>query len=799
MFVPPQTPDDLARGAVVEGLAACGIDATWLDGKRIDVDGEILNLELVPRAHPTSTDLQALGPAGPQGLLMVVADRLSDAARATLRERGIGWLDRRGSLRLWSPRLKLDLGFTPARVGPDRRAPKAFTAAVRDVAMAILLTPDAEPSPRALGRLTDRSPGYASTILSGLREDGLVQGDGRPLTPDLFWALADAWDVEWCFLDDSLDRARGDGGAVPTATAGAAAWGAPPALGGDAPISLIVATASELRRLQTRSATPLDAVKSAVRHEPNFGVYVIDSPAMDAPIAHPLICALDLAETQGGREAVSRWTPRHADLSGLGALEVYRQGWVQVNWLADIFRTPRPDGLWAAAIAAAWHHDNELGFLYQHPDTPEALRRAVRARIAELTHNADERTLRALARHAPVLSLEEPFNSHDLSTASDGLRDYVEGLRAEVEAGFVRGEPDSAVSSAAKRWLTQQQQNTDPWAVTAGAHYLLGLRSHAHIDEETLQHLREIVGRPWPESLHTGSDPWSEWSSGDRPWWYELCDDVRSVSDRTSLASVRRLLARCLNANIDGRAMPIAELLPRLEATDLDNAVDAIAGSAPAVADLHIRAKVLAVAAKHAKPADRDILRHDATMAARAAVEQQAGSLLGGSEPGGIRGYLEVAALSEGPERKDVLAEATEGWLHWVGAFEKAPKRQPPDHRILFDGGGDTARPLLAMLAQAEMVDQLQRMFTGIRDIADRGNDPLRFLIPSIAWPALRGGSLELAGLLVGEMRDISASGARSSRSRSSMHHAGKESTGSDPPPFPDYPNVLVGFRCAWH
>lgn len=793
MSVPSQSPN-ASLEELADALTESGIPTTVLGPRRLVVDGESIDVRLVNRAHPTPAELAALDPVDKGEIAVVVSDRLSDTAHAALRSLGIGWLDRRGSVRIWTERLRLDVSFNPGYGLPDRRAPRSFTPAVRDVVLGLLLRPDESGSPRALARSVDRSAGYVSTILAGLEEDGLLRADGKPLLPELFWALADAWPGEWMQVDDTLEDLRLDGVAVATGNGAAEALGAPVLLGAGGPINLIVGSEALLRRLsKSRKAGALDPDSSqvAVRVESNFESVVITNPVSGVRFAHPVVVALDLAEDQRGRETVEVWRPASTELGTLAVLEVYRRaGWVQANWLEDILTDATPEPLWRAAAAACWDsHAEGLAVLYQHPGCPDDLRVTVRRRLLDVIGAMESRGrwgLRRLVDYAPSLLLEEPVRSRDIDPPDSGLR-------SAVEEAVRSGAPRSVLRDIAQEWLETDEPERDAWATAGEAHYLLRLDPIAVYEGPVRAHLEEVVRRPKPVWHHEGTRRWSEWSSGDDPWWYEFCSRARSSVDN-SPADRRRLLNELLTADIDGRAMPIAELLPVLDGDALERALAGIEQSAPAVADLHVRAKVLAVASRYGDARRREVLLDQALVAARAAVEQPGPSLLGGPEPGGIRGLLEVADEADGEFRRTTLKEATSAWLRWVGAEDDAGdrKQRRRDRRMMFHSGGDSTLPLVRMLASSDMAAELRRVFQGLRRVAGDEGNALEGYLAMGAWPALRDGSLELAALFVSEARTETA--WRQRQGADAKAHEPE----SEPPEYPEFPAQLVGYRDVW-
>jgi len=66
-----------------------------------------------------------------------------------------------------------------------------------DVALGLLRFPLESRGVNQLAREIGRSPGRVSEILTALRRQGLVGADNLPITPELFWAVAEEWKPRW--------------------------------------------------------------------------------------------------------------------------------------------------------------------------------------------------------------------------------------------------------------------------------------------------------------------------------------------------------------------------------------------------------------------------------------------------------------------------------------------------------------------------------------------------------------------------------------------------------------------------
>lgn len=243
---------------------------------------------------------------------LVVADRFSPMARERLQEHHIGWLDRRGHIRLvLPPGIFIDRDIDPLIVEPTARVANLFTTPGFDVAMALLLDPTGRIGVREISRRAGVSVGRVSELLKELRARGLVNRDGTPVTPDLFDAVADAWKPDWLDLGGTPPP-------DPTLRLGglrAATWHRVPLVLTEGwPPEIYVRDEFALRRL-VRTYPPdaeqriVPVAKAAVCPSP----YGFDR-SMDSDLAWPVVnhvvVALDLAQDQGrGREAHGEWEP----------------------------------------------------------------------------------------------------------------------------------------------------------------------------------------------------------------------------------------------------------------------------------------------------------------------------------------------------------------------------------------------------------------------------------------------------------------------------------------------------------
>src|SRR6266496_186017 len=244
-----------ALDAAIDAFTAIGIATRTAEKERLTnrhtadltvvVNGVLLDIDVKVAATVTPDSLAKQLPrwSDEQAAYarLLVADRIVAAARQVLREHGWGWLDLRGHLHLSGPGVLVD---TSVPAAPEvRRSVDLFAGKVAlEVACALLLAPEQPGSVRQLARALNRSPSSVSAVMTSLREAQLIDSQGRPATPELFWETASAWRpskttiARIALLDDPTittalrtgwdELATGTGWAL-TDTMAAAAYGAP--------------------------------------------------------------------------------------------------------------------------------------------------------------------------------------------------------------------------------------------------------------------------------------------------------------------------------------------------------------------------------------------------------------------------------------------------------------------------------------------------------------------------------------------------------------------------------------------
>ncbi|RSD13127.1 transcriptional regulator [Amycolatopsis eburnea] len=310
--------EDLAASLTVE-----------VNGVRLNIDVEVA-ATVTPESLTNQLHLHSDSSLQSVPARLLVADRIVAAARERLREHGWSWLDLRGHLHLSGPGVLVDTAVPPA---PDLPRPVDLFAGkvALEVACALLLTPGRPGSVRQLARELNRSPSSVSVVMNSLREAQLIDSEGLPVAPELFWEAASAWRpakttvARVALLADATiagalhtgwdEPLTGVGWAL-TDTMAAAAYGAPAGVRAGYPPDFYVPDTTTAHRAETLLGVPTsDAARGAtIRIAPVPQVCSLRFPASPDgppwPLAHPLFVALDLAADPGrGREILEGWNP----------------------------------------------------------------------------------------------------------------------------------------------------------------------------------------------------------------------------------------------------------------------------------------------------------------------------------------------------------------------------------------------------------------------------------------------------------------------------------------------------------
>jgi hypothetical protein len=154
-------------------------------------------VEVKTASRPTVSRLERLHRERARGdvVVVLVADQLDPGARKALKDSGWGWLDRTGHIRIMAGAVQIDRAI-PGLLGPNPSAPDPLGRPT-GLAVALELLGGCElPSIRALARESGVSVAAAHATITELAMIGLLS-EGRPRHPDLFWAVADRWQVRW--------------------------------------------------------------------------------------------------------------------------------------------------------------------------------------------------------------------------------------------------------------------------------------------------------------------------------------------------------------------------------------------------------------------------------------------------------------------------------------------------------------------------------------------------------------------------------------------------------------------------
>jgi hypothetical protein len=244
---------------------------------------------------------------------IIVADRISTAAREELSQAGLAWFDRRGHVWVRAPGLFVNAEVPSGGVVPARRVVSVFKGTGIDVALALLVEPGDSKGVHAVARQIDRSPGRVSEILAELRAQGLIGADNQPFVPELFWAVAEEWKPRWHPMpkvppSEPPERFRLSG------TLGAVSLGAPVAAGSaGAWPKLYVADDTDLVTVVGAYGAPSGWTGSEIAVSPSrYGFTLTSSKSRDGfLVANGLIVALDLAQDRArGREILQGWDPQ---------------------------------------------------------------------------------------------------------------------------------------------------------------------------------------------------------------------------------------------------------------------------------------------------------------------------------------------------------------------------------------------------------------------------------------------------------------------------------------------------------
>jgi hypothetical protein len=323
-----------ATAALLETVGTVEPASNSTGDLEIELDGHRVTVEVKPMAYATVDRVEALKrkglPAG-DGSVLVVADRINQPAQAALRAAGWGYLDlATGSLFLRAPGIRIDTTVDVVEPGERPRPVGVVGRAGRVVAYELLRRAyDRDRRPILTSTSADQfdlARSSTSDARRALIGAGLLTGDGEPVLPELFWALAREWaptDRRWlAAIPDAKDWDRAPDPTEPTWRLGGAQaaikLGAPIVTAADGPIDLYVPGPVLLSIAVRRygSSDPLAAAAS-VAVPAVHQVTVPPDPASSERrhrgwlLVHPVAAALDLAAAGDARslQVLAEWRP----------------------------------------------------------------------------------------------------------------------------------------------------------------------------------------------------------------------------------------------------------------------------------------------------------------------------------------------------------------------------------------------------------------------------------------------------------------------------------------------------------
>ena len=309
LFVAPRI-ENGGSAALLDALAQAGVPHRPISEHGIEIGGRLY--EVMPARVVRESDSALITHdledrrASP---VVVVAERISAAARENLSRAGIAWLDRRGRLWIRADGMFVNTEVAPSTV-PPTRVVEVLSGTGLDVAVALLISPAEPQGVNALARRIGRSPGRVSEILKALRSAGLVEAGNRPVIPELFWDVAERWRTRWTPLNTAPDpqppeRYRLSG------TLGAVALDAPLAAGAGSWPQLYVGDEADATALTNAYGAPGWTAAEIAACPSRFGFSIMSGVERDGyPVASHLVVAFDLAQDRArGREVLEGWQP----------------------------------------------------------------------------------------------------------------------------------------------------------------------------------------------------------------------------------------------------------------------------------------------------------------------------------------------------------------------------------------------------------------------------------------------------------------------------------------------------------
>jgi hypothetical protein len=326
-----------AREALAAALEALGVEVdrgTPAPSLQVKIANTWITLVARPvtilSTQRSAAVIAEMSSSGRAHQVVLVADEVSRGARQLLMDAELGWFDRRGSLRVWVPPLMID-SAVPAQ--PRTGRPVHSTDAIKGrgglaFAVELLLAPENPPTLTEIARRAGLALSSVSEGASVARSAGLVRSDGRPLLPELFVSVSEAWRPQWRWLAEAPppgDRTRteslelgldnlDEAGWALTDSRAAAGWGAALVVSSALPPALYVPKDRSLRRALDLygQGTPSESrgARVAIAPLPVVCRPRYDVPGETWPGTNALFVALDLVQDPArGAEALARWQP----------------------------------------------------------------------------------------------------------------------------------------------------------------------------------------------------------------------------------------------------------------------------------------------------------------------------------------------------------------------------------------------------------------------------------------------------------------------------------------------------------
>lgn len=299
---------------LLAALKQAGLDSRWLGDESVEIEGIPFTIRRIKVVRESDGALLAyLHEASNRPPTIIVADRISEIARAQLSQVDLAWLDRRGHLWIRTTKFFINVDVQQSTGPPASRVQVVFKETGFDVALGLLRFPLEPHGVNKLARQIGRSPGRVSEILAALRYEGLVRADNRPVIPELFWAVAEEWKPRWMSISsppppDRPERFRLSG------TLGAIALGLPLVAGEESAWPcLYVADDVDLANIIGSYSVTSGHTGSEVAICPSRYGFTWESPAKQGgySVMNYLVVALDLAQDRArGKEALQVWNPK---------------------------------------------------------------------------------------------------------------------------------------------------------------------------------------------------------------------------------------------------------------------------------------------------------------------------------------------------------------------------------------------------------------------------------------------------------------------------------------------------------